>query len=175
MIAMRMRKLAAGMLGGLALMAMPLCGQSAQGTASGPRVMLVSGALQPVSPLGGDVVREIDDPHNGDRWLLVMDVNHPAGPGRLFRAGADRGQLELAARGSATQSGGQSAAPVIHAGDRIIVEENTPVVASRLEAVAMGPALVGAALSVRLRMGGRVLRAVAVASGRARIQEETQP
>ena len=29
----------------------------------------------------GEIVREIDDPHTGDRWLLVRDASHPGGPG----------------------------------------------------------------------------------------------
>ena len=124
--------------------------------------------------LAGDIFREIDDPSTGDRWLLLPDSKHPGGPGLLLRAGSDQAHSNPVRLGTA-KPGVAAPAPVIRAGDRIVVEENTPLVASRLEAVAMGPALVGAALSVRLRMGGRVLRAVAVASGRARIQEETQP
>ena len=29
------------------------------------------------------MVREIDDPHTGDRWKLMRDPVHPEGPGRL--------------------------------------------------------------------------------------------
>ena len=64
------------------------------------------------------------------------------------------------------------ALPVIHAGDRLIVEENSSVVEARLEAVALGPAAVGSLLQARLRIGGRVVRVVALASGRAEFQSE---
>ena len=33
-----------------------------------------------------DIVREIDDPHTGDRWMLVRDPLHPGGPGSLYCA-----------------------------------------------------------------------------------------
>jgi flagella basal body P-ring formation protein FlgA len=62
--------------------------------------------------------------------------------------------------------------PVIHAGDRVIVEENSPVVEARLEAVALGPAALGSALEVRLKIGGLVVRAIARGPGRAALQPE---
>jgi hypothetical protein len=62
--------------------------------------------------------------------------------------------------------------PVIHAGDRLIVEENTRVAVARLEAIAMGPALRGSPLNVRLSIGGNVVRAVALGPGRAAFARE---
>jgi hypothetical protein len=56
---------------------------------------------------------------------------------------------------------------VIRSGDRLIVERNTSVVEERLEAVALGPAMKGASLEVRLAIGGNVLRAVALGPGHA--------
>jgi hypothetical protein len=64
---------------------------------------------------------------------------------------------------------------VIHAGDRLIVEENTAVVESRLEAVALGPAVVGSPLDARLKVGGKVVRAVALGRGRAAFLAEARP
>ena len=55
--------------------------------------------------------------------------------------------------------------PVIHAGDVLIVEEHTAVVEARLEAVALGPAAAGAIFRARLKIGGKVVRAVAVSAG----------
>lgn len=60
--------------------------------------------------------------------------------------------------------------PAIHPGERLIVEENTSVVEARLEAVALGPAAIGAPFDARLAIGGRVVRVVALGAGRARIQ-----
>jgi flagella basal body P-ring formation protein FlgA len=64
--------------------------------------------------------------------------------------------------------------PVIGAGDRLILEEHSAVVDARLEAVALGPAAVGSALRVRLVIGGRVVRARALAAGHVALQEETE-
>jgi hypothetical protein len=108
--------------------------------------------------------REIDDPHSGARWLVVKDMEHPGGPGRLVPLGAGvHADLPHNAPKLAV------AAPVIRAGDRIVVEEHTDVVDAVLEAVALGPALEQGPLDARLRIGGRVVRVVALAPGRARL------
>jgi hypothetical protein len=60
-------------------------------------------------------------------------------------------------------------APVIRAGDLIVVEEHTEVVDAVLEAVALGPAAEHGTLHARLRIGGRVVQATAVAPGRAQL------
>ena len=57
--------------------------------------------------------------------------------------------------------------PLIRSGDRLVIEENSAVVEARLEAVALGPAAVGAEFKARLAIGGRVVRAVALGPGRA--------
>jgi hypothetical protein len=67
----------------------------------------------------------------------------------------------------------QALSPVIRAGERLIVEESTPVVEARLEAVSLGPAAVGSPLDVRLKVGGKVVRAVALGPGRAALRAET--
>lgn len=159
----------------LTLTALAAHGQAAPVSASAPRVTLSSGAVRPSAELAraeiaGEVLREIDDPRNGDRWLLIEDARHPGGPGVLVLAHHDSARLEVLSR---NQSGAEAAAPVIRAGDRVIVEERTAVVEARLEAVAMGPALAGAAFNARLSVGGMMVRAVAVAPGRAVLQGET--
>ena len=133
-----------------------------------PRTLLVS--FSPVlQASGGNLVREIDDPCGGDRWLLVRDPSRPGGPGRLFQVSAVRRKpLNPGHAGPEIEA----PAPVIHPGDRILVEENTPVVEARLEAVAMGPAQPGSTFTVRLAVGGRVVRVVAVGPGRAVFPEE---
>ncbi len=115
-------------------------------------------------------MREIDDPHTGDRWLLLRDRGHPGGPGRLVlaaRPGIEPVSVRTAGGEqqaiSATQ--GTPFHPVIHAGDQLIVEEHTAVVEARLEAVALGPAAQGAVFKARLKIGGKVVRAVAVSAG----------
>jgi len=137
---------------------------SAGGTDTASRTLLAPSvpAAEP-EPVYGEAVREIDDPH-------------PGGPGRLVLLGSrgNDGRHERPG-GSETASARMPLTPVIHAGERLIVEEDTAVVSSRLEAVALGPAAIGAAFEVRLKIGGKLLLAVALAPGRAAFQAEARP
>jgi hypothetical protein len=102
--------------------------------------------------------RVIEDPHSGRRWILAKDPQHPGGPGTLVEQQAGEG----------VKSGGTQKAPlVIHSGDRVLVEERTRVARGLFEAVALSTARQGASFRVRLRVGGRVVRAIATAPGRA--------
>lgn len=62
--------------------------------------------------------------------------------------------------------------PVIRAGDLLVIEESTTVADARLEAVALGPATAGSPLNVRLKIGGKVVRAIALSPGRAAFARE---
>jgi hypothetical protein len=66
---------------------------------------------------------------------------------------------------------------VIHTGDALLVEEHTALADAWLEALALANAVVGAEFKARLRIGGKVVRVVAVAKGRAMLapESETQP
>jgi predicted secreted protein len=130
----------------------------------------------------GEVVREIDDPHTGDQWMLMRDPFHPEGPGRLVLAGGPAMRQASAVTRDDTPPNAPRAIltpflPVIHAGDALIVEERTAVVVARLEAVALGPAAQGAVFKARIKIGGKVVRAIAVAAGRAVFvpSDEAQP
>jgi hypothetical protein len=166
--------------GSLPLQSQATSAAASEGIDAGPRVLLSSGGLAPASALvPGQVIREIDDPFNGARWLLVRDEETPAGPRRLLLVESGRNSLrQLKAVGTLVHGapGVEPALfrPVIRAGDRLVVEENTAVVEARLEAVALGPAAVGSPLEVRLRIGGRVVRAVALAPGRAALAAQTE-
>lgn len=123
------------------------------------------GAVPASAPRG-----EIDDPNSGARWLMYASAN--GGPGRLVLVSSSRG---TAPRGTAQARGVDAPRlprPVIRAGDRIVLEEHTPVVDARLEAIALGPAAPGGDLRVRLAIGGRTLAAVAVTAGRALLAPE---
>jgi hypothetical protein len=160
--------------------------QSAVAIGPGPLVMLSSAAPNAVELRGlaqGEVVREIDDPNTGDRWLLMRDDQHPGGPGRLLLAaasgygGIDRGRQNRLGGAPSAQTADSDPTlprPVIRAGDRLTVEEHTPVVDATLQAVALGPALPGSRFDVRLKIGGKVLRAVALGPGRAVFAPETE-
>jgi hypothetical protein len=127
-----------------------------------------------------DLIREIDDPNTGRRWLLYRGVSHQGGPGRLVEAdlgpeGAEQQNAGRPAFAGAARTAESSERPVIRSGDRVILEENTPVVEARLEAVALGPALPGSRLQVRLRIGGIVVSAVAIAPGRVALLPNREP
>jgi hypothetical protein len=117
-------------------------------------------AQMPANP----AIREIDDPHSGMRWVLVKDSEHPGGPGRLVQVNA-----EGPAGFALNVPGPKVAAPVIRAGDRIVVEEHTDVADAVLEAVALAPAVELGQLRARLTIGCRVVRVIAIAPGRARL------
>jgi hypothetical protein len=116
------------------------------------------------------VVREIDDRPTHKRWLLERDRNRPAGPGRMVLLGlaAATGEEQEQILGSQPVSAiATPPVPVIRAGDRLVIEEDTPVVEARLAAIALGPAAAGSVLNVRLEIGGKVVRALAVGPGQA--------
>jgi len=140
-----------------------------------PQVLLSSPSVTlPESPATSEVVREIDDPHTGDRWLLTRDPSRPGGPGRMILAKVG---LDLADQhgpeGSSALPEPPKFFPVIHTGDHLVVEENTRVADVVMDATALGPALLGSPLHVRLSIGGSVVRAVALGPGRAVFATET--
>jgi hypothetical protein len=158
--------------------ALPPSGFGAEANGSGSSARLPrSATLAAPSPAArtaqGEIVREIDDPNNGDRWLLMRDEQHPGGPGRLVLAAGDRNRPA----GRLSQDAGQGrevrVLPVIRTGDRLMVEEHTPVVDAVLEAQALNPAAEGESFDVRLTIGGKVIRAVALGPGRAKFEAQS--
>jgi hypothetical protein len=148
-----------------------------------------SSVAQPLPAYAGptqEIIREIDDPSSGQRWLLVRDDAHAGGPGLLLLAGGGRdlnragpvaggAQVPVQIPGQIpVQIPVQGAAdpPVIRSGDRVQVEEHSATVDARLEAVALTPAWPGTAFHARLAIGGKVVRAVAVGPGRAAFQNQ---
>ena len=122
-----------------------------------------------------ELVREIDDPHTGERWLLVRNDLNPGGPGRMVLVGGLRNSVDGVAPRVGEQTVADVPQPVIRAGDRLIVEEHTALADAVLEARALTPAAQGSALNVRLTIGGKVVRAVALGPGRAALQPEARP
>jgi len=123
-------------------------------------------ALQP----GCKIFREIDDAATGDRWLLVAGV--AGGPGWLILA-EHRDVAESAAKTELPLAESVDR-PVIRAGDAVIVEEHKALVDARLEAVALNPALKGALFRARLKLGGALVRARAIAPGSAVLAEASE-
>lgn len=122
-------------------------------------------------------VREIDDPHTGDRWLLVRAIRNPGGPGRLVLAGR---LTQVATEGLQRPLDGRRPqwpaifSPIIHAGERVILEQNSPLVRASLEAIALESAALGTSLNVRLAIGGKIVRACAVGRGRAALADRKE-
>lgn len=108
-------------------------------------------------------IREIEDRCTGDRWLLVPNTAHPGGPGRLVLVAHGASAAVAEQRKEAAES-----RPVIEAGDAVLLEAHTAVMDAELEATAVAPARVGAEFPVRLKVGGKILRAIALGSGRAK-------
>ena len=123
------------------------------------------------SPQG--VLRVIHDPSTGARWLVVRDPQHPGGPGCLVRAKAEP---QDPGTSGGRMAGGQAREPVtapprlaVRGGESLAVEDQSPMVETHLEAVALGPAALGETLLARLRPGGHVVRVIALGAGRARL------
>jgi hypothetical protein len=112
-------------------------------------------------------VREVDDPSCGLRWYLLRDLSHPGGPGSFAvfagsREDPEEAQVEPARR------------TIVFAGDRLIVEERTAVLDTRLEAVALRPASAGQIIDVRWRNGGKSILVRIVGPGRARLLDSSE-
>lgn len=114
----------------------------------------------------GSLVREVVDPATGNRWLLERDARYPGGPGRMVLAGSPVAAIENGKTAAGAQQP-MAAFPVIRAGDLVMLVAHTAAMDAELEAVALGPAAAGDAFRARLKMGGAVVNAVAVAHGRA--------
>ena len=108
------------------------------------------------------VVRAMDDRNTNLRWLLVKDEQHPSGPGRLV---AIQTSSRNAAVADSQRLGSGPVRLLAKTGDRVVVEEHTRAIDARLEAVALESAWAGSNLRVRLRLGGKIVDAVARGSG----------
>lgn len=161
-----------GVIGFLICAALPSTPQTDRG--NGPASMVIVSA--PGSPRAAEeIVRVIDDPANGDRWLLERDSQHPGGPGRMVLVAREKGS-PAAARAfheyAGSRFGAGTLAALIRAGDHLIVEEHTRLLDAVLEGIALDRAREGGALRVRLTIGGRIVKAVAVAPGRAMLSPD---
>lgn len=164
----------------------------AQEPDTGPRVILSSGSAVEGAPrrLNPGVIREIDDPHLGIRWLLMADPRNAGGPGVLLPTGLnvavaavsiDRGLVPtvpvalsqgkpgvpVPVFAGGIEEGTSPKAPILRAGERIVIEEHTPVADAALNAIALSSSALGGIFTARLTAGGAIVRAVAMGAGRA--------
>lgn len=144
-----------------------LCAQSASHAVAAPGTMRVTATPQYSN---GEALREIDDPATGKRWLVMRDPNHPAGPGRLVLV-----QRRTDCREMPCIPNQPVPEPlIIHSGEAVTVEEHTPVLDMRLQAVAVESSLKGRYFKARLKIGGKILCVIAVAPGHAVFDPERE-
>lgn len=141
--------------------AIPLVAQQRQPENAVPLTIV---STVPPELAAGVVLKEIDDPGSGVRWLLVEDPAHPGGPGRMVAVRQSGASAEPRAPAAAKTR------PVLRSGDAVQVEEHSAVVDASLQGVALSAARAGERLRVRLRVGGRVVTAVALGPGRAALE-----
>lgn len=155
----------------LALLMCSCLGLIANGQTSGPKPSGIWAAGTPMKNVQKSArvqareFREIEDLHTGIRWLILHDIAHPAGPGRMIPAAAGV-PAGLIPSGTTRAENQGRPKPVIHGGDRVVVEDRTATAEAYLEGIALGPAAVQTSLHVRLRIGGKVVKAMALAPGR---------
>ena len=114
---------------------------------------------------GDDYRREriVEDVGTGMAWLVVRNVLHPSSPDRMFPVSCDG--FERPRRRNVRKL----ANLIIHAGDSVIVTDQSLVLYARFQAVALGAAQAAEPVKVRLKIGGQVLQAIATSPGRARL------
>lgn len=115
-------------------------------------------------------VRIIDDRATGHSWLLVKQLDRPGTPAVLLQIADDQSCSKIfPAESEGRFPIAHQFLPrlVIRPGDSVILSEDSLVADARLEAIAIEPAVAGQSLTVRLKLGGHLLRAVAIAPGSA--------
>jgi hypothetical protein len=108
------------------------------------------------------VIRAIEDPATRQHWLLVRDLRRPGAPALLVKMPAN-----FSTSGDRRSKPQTADLPVIRQGDRLVVSEKTAVSEGRFDATALTAAAAGEPLTVRLKLGGAILHALATAPGRA--------
>ncbi|WP_420239894.1 hypothetical protein ACOBR2_10135 [Telmatobacter bradus] len=142
---------------------------------AGSQPLLASMDAEASIPPGTRIVREIDDPFTGNRWVLVRNLSRPASPEELILLSRpDPAKKEQLAAAHALAGASRSVPPVILAGDPVIVEETFSHVNARYEGIALQPAIEGATFQVRLKIGGAPVHCRALGPGRAAMLETQQ-
>jgi hypothetical protein len=118
------------------------------------------------------VIRIIRDFGTNDCWALERELNRPAVPASLRPVSCDS-LLSIPQFDRLSAVPGRSSIPAIHVGDKLLLTEHTSVADAQLEAIALSAGDVGDAISVRLKIGGSRLRAIATGKGRANIAGQT--
>ena len=151
----------------IAACALPLLAQKLEGPKGG---CSSNPSVQPRERARYRALREFDDPATLQHWILIRDVERAAGPALLVKDSQHFGCEFIAVGKGNSPAAVQerfSTLPIIHAGDRIILSEHGINFDAELEATALDAAAAGDSLRVRIKFGGRTVRAIAVARGHA--------
>jgi len=112
--------------------------------------------------------RRIVDPATGFIWVLLRSSSCTGCPGRLIPFAS------LGPRSAGAAEPPQLPAPVIRAGDLLLVDEASGPAKGSLTALASRPARAGELLNARLTVSGRQVRVIAQGPGRARLCPATE-
>lgn len=107
--------------------------------------------------------RIIDDTALNIRWVLIPNLEHPAGPAHWVPSGAVPPAPAVKEQAKAKEPAKLEV--LIHSGDAVTVLHETETSRLQLEAKALGTATKGERLRIRLKTGA-VVDAVATAPGR---------
>lgn len=137
-----------------------------------------------------EVVRVLQDPGARAIWLLERNPLHPGGPGLLHRVEMPDATARPLQTGSPDRMPSdplgrvlnpptvklfmEQAMPAVRAGDQVRIEQHSTSIDAVFVATALSPARVGATFDVQLTAGGRRVRAIALASGLARLADPTK-
>ena len=128
------------------------------------RLYLVSVLWMSIGSLGAAAqqLHVIDDAALHTRWVLVVDPQHPVGPGHWVPAGEIPPGMHMVAK--------EQERPVVlvHTGDAVTVSRRSETVRLQLEAKALENAAEGARLHVRLKTGA-IVEAIATAAGQVEL------
>lgn len=116
------------------------------------------------------IIRQIQDYSTHVQWILIEDMSHPDLPARLTQArdGGSCGQpAELDSKPRDPDLERMYRLPIVHTGDALTVLQHTPFAMVHLEAIALGPAMVGQTFRVRLKSSGLFLWVRATSAGHA--------
>lgn len=125
----------------------------------------VAQSLDTAQPTGGSPIVARIARSGSSCWILTRDRDDPALPG-LWQRGSGPDCKNPQPAGVSVAS--HAYAPlVIRAGDRVIVEDHSPMVDARLQAIALQSAHAGESLRARLVAGGGMVRVLAEGPGQA--------
>jgi hypothetical protein len=116
---------------------------------------------------GFRAIRIIEDPAIHRRWLLELNVDHPAWPALLTPVTGDGSCCVCSIEETPGRQGGLQIKPTVRAGDGLVVVVDARAWHAEMEAVALMNGSLGDSIMVRLRIGGKVTRATVISKDRA--------